>query len=215
MLDRYGRPRDTKYGQIEIGYKYTQLATSQPGVEWLQFDITELYIRQEHQMLGYHMDKEDQKMFQLSVHRPIQGNEKTVTFGPVRTIQRGEKEAPLKMPCGRDAMLVAEYNPAEWDEFGKIGSWSHMWNSWFSDSWFARNWLNIHFAVTLLAICILIRRRRLQRMEQAAAMRAEEDAEAALLDCDDTPPEYIQETGIARSLEHGGVFEEEKAKYQL
>lgn len=152
-------------------------------------------------------------MFELLLHRGVEDNKETLEVRNMDAIQRSDRRTPLKMPCGRDAMIVTEYNPREWDEFGKIGTWSHMWNSVSSESWFARNWLNIHFAVILLAIGVLIRRRRLQAVEEAAAMHA--DAEAALLDSDDAPPGYIQETATPYSLEYDDVSEEEKSKSQL
>jgi hypothetical protein len=176
-------------------------------------------MRQEDGIASYYMNEEGQRMFELLLHREVKDGEETVIVRYINDIQRGDREAPLKMPCGRDAMLVTEYNPVEWDEFGKIGTWTHTWNQfndWSSDSWIMRNWLNIHFAISVFGIGILIRRRRLQKAEQAAAMRAQEDAEAALsAECHDAPPEYTQETVMTCSLEYGDVSEEEKSKYQL
>jgi hypothetical protein len=200
------------HGALELGYKHARLATKQPDLEYLQFDITSINSRRSGHMEIFDLNKEDQKMIEMLLHRGVKDNQETVEIRTIDAVQRAQKQEPLKMPCGRDAMLVTEYNPKEWDEFGRIGTWSHTWNQLQAESWFARNWLNIHFAVAAVAICVLIRRRWAQRGLQTAEMREQEDVEASLLSVEDgdAPPAYEQETMLPCPEYYDTVEEEQK-----
>jgi hypothetical protein len=180
--------------EFELQYEYRLLATAQPDLQYLQFDVTGVHNRQLENPRSYRLSKPGQKMVEILLHREVADGRDSVVARSLNIIKRGERNTPLKMPCGKDAMVQIEYNPLEWDYYGKIGTWSRTWNmlpveAW---SWFERNWFNLHVVIFVSILISVVRRRIVQSRQEAAVLRAGEDQEAALLvdESADAPPEY-------------------------
>lgn len=184
MLDR-NYTGQTEYIHFPVMYEHTLLKTKNAGQWWLQFEVTGLHWR----FSNY------QKIVQMLVKEQKRegGQGHSLTIEDFRVVGHDERERPLKMKCGKPAMVKTSFKPSEWDKYGKLHSWSHGWNKTIGT---IGNWLSYvqHNALLLplgllVAFVIFFTRVWCQRGQQDKAM----DAEYALLDTmevDDLPPAY-------------------------
>jgi uncharacterized membrane protein YcjF (UPF0283 family) len=103
------------------------------------------------------------------------------------------------MPCGKPAMLMTEYDPREWDYYGKQGTFERSWNrfTWGMLEWLDSNALVLITVFVTAGIVSIVRRRMKCTQKQAVAL-VEDDAEAAHLvaEYDDAPPEYTDAVDV-------------------
>lgn len=135
-------------------------------------------------------------MVQLLLNRMIIDHKPTLIVKDIEIVERKNKEQPRMMPCGKPAMVKTEYNPLEWDYYGKIGTWERTWTKIPDDIaefiWYKGPGL-VFVSIILGLLCVVRRRQLLAR--QKATEEAMEDAEAALLgvesvEYEDAPPGY-------------------------
>lgn len=190
MLDPSWR-LGTKFARFRLQYEHTLVATRVPGRNWIQFDVTGVHMRSQRNPGSYALDKEGQKMVQVQL-RENAGTEQ-LYIEDVEVVERKDRVKPFQMSCGKLAMLQTDFNPLEWDYYGKIGTWSRTWHLmlWRTAHFFEANGLVLIVVALICGVVTLVRRRMMRRQEKANAYMAD-DAEAALLvvECDDAPPEY-------------------------
>ncbi|KAF2621943.1 hypothetical protein BU25DRAFT_435166 [Macroventuria anomochaeta] len=182
----------TRYHQFPLQYEHTLLKTETPGQWWMQFDITGFPWGKDGEPV--HFD-EDRRLVQVLVkeEKLADGAEKSLSIKDVQIVERYQRAQPIRMKCGKLAMVKTAFDPNEWDEYGKLGSWSRVWNMVFGK--IGQYWLDHiqHNALLLplallLAFLIFFARVWHQRGQQEKAM----DAEYALLEStqEGLPPAY-------------------------
>ncbi|KAJ4986975.1 hypothetical protein SVAN01_07516 [Stagonosporopsis vannaccii] len=183
MLDpNYAGP--TPYYHYPVMYDHTLLKTKDAGQWWLQFYVTGLHSHfSEYTRLVEILIKE-QKGESGAVH--------SLSIEDFRVVGYLEREKPLKMKCGRLAMVKTSFKPSEWDEYGKLGSWSHTWNMVIGKIGQGLDHIR-HSALLLplalfVAFIVFFARVGCQRRQQDKNV----DAEYALVDTEDfeLPPAY-------------------------
>ncbi|KAJ8110724.1 hypothetical protein OPT61_g6502 [Boeremia exigua] len=175
------------YRQLPLQYEHTLLKTEKHGQWWLQFDITGLQYGQDGEAVHF---GEDRRIVEILV-KEQKGHEagRSLHIKDLRITERHLRVQPIKMKCGRPAMVKTSFDPSQWDKYGKLGSWSRMWYKMFGK--IGEYWLeNIHHALLLplallFAFVVFFVRVWFQRRQQDKAT----DAEYALLDTeeDDLP----------------------------
>lgn len=183
---------DTDYSTTPaLQYEHTLLKTKTHGEWYVQFDITGLQYGVYPDPLHFDLDR---RLVQILVKEQRTGKEGgLLTIEDIQIIERSESAQPIKMKCGKLGMLKTTFDPNEWDNYGKLGSWSWFWNMvsakisqyWFDN--FQHNALVLPLAL-MLAFVIFFSRVWYLRRQQEKSM----DAEYALLDCDhdELPPAY-------------------------
>jgi hypothetical protein len=203
MVDQHMMDRSwvvgTKYGSFEIQYEHTLLGTEQPSEQWVQFDVTGIHIRSTHNAGSYQLQKEGQKMVQILLSHSVSEAGHQVTIKDIQVVERKDRERPILMPCGKPAMLMTEYDPREWDYYGKQGTFERSWNrfTWGMLEWLDSNALVLITVFVTAGIVSIVRRRMKCTQKQAVAL-VEDDAEAAHLvaEYDDAPPEYTDAVDV-------------------
>lgn len=175
-----------------LQYEHTLLKTKTPGQWWIQFDMTGMQYGKFAEPL--HFDP-DRRLVQILVKEQKVENEEghSLFIKDIQIIERSQRAQPIKMKCGKLAMVRTAFDPNEWDKYGKLGSWSRFWNMvsikishYWSDN-IQHNALALPLAL-MLAFVIFFARVWYQRRQQDKTM----DAEYALLETehDDLPPAY-------------------------
>ncbi|KAF2106823.1 hypothetical protein BDV96DRAFT_469196, partial [Lophiotrema nucula] len=184
----------TRYGHFELQYEHTMLATEQALGEWLQFDVTAIHMRQNYNPGSFNLDNEGQNIVQLLLAREMFEDKARLFIKDIQLIERKDREMPMKMPCGKDAMIKTSYNPLEWDYYGKFGTWSRSFSVILNGigDFFDANGLIIIIVSVLFGIASIVRW-RINRNKARAIELVKEDAEAGVLlapEYEDAPPEY-------------------------
>ncbi|KAF2267172.1 hypothetical protein CC78DRAFT_577373 [Lojkania enalia] len=207
MLDDATWIVGTKYGRFELQYEHTLLATESPVEEYLQFDVTAIHMRSTYNPGSAKLNNGEQKMVQLLLGRQFVEDQVNTVIKDIQLVTRQDREQPIKMPCGKTAMIQTEYNPLEWDYYGKFGTWSRAMHRllWTLGSFLQHN---APFIIIFSIICkvIIVRRHINRRKAQAAELLGEEDTEAAVplaSEYGDAPPRYSEEAQDA--VEKGQV----------
>jgi hypothetical protein len=190
---------DTDYSITPaLQYEHTLLKTMTPGEWYVQFDITGMQYGLYTEPLGAHPEPLhfdlDRRLVQILVKEQRTGREGgLLSIEDIQIIERSERAQPIKMKCGKLAMVKTSFDPDEWDKYGKLGSWSWFWNmvyanihQYYSDN-IQHNALVLPLAL-MAAFIIFFARVWYLRRQQDRTM----DAEYALLDCDhdELPPAY-------------------------
>lgn len=183
----------TKYHQFPLQYEHVLLRTKTPGQWWLQFDVTGLQYGEDGEPL--HFNDEDHKLVQILVKqvKSVEGANEELSIEDVQVVERSQRAQPIRMKCGKLAMVKTTFDPNEWDEYGKLGSWPRVWNMMFGrigqywEDHLQHNALLLPLAL-LLAVVVFFARVWHQRRQQEKTM----DAEYALLEStqQDLPPAY-------------------------
>lgn len=195
----YGPPTDGV--QMPLEYEHTTLRTHEGGQTTLQFDVTGLAIgnmRFEPSLPSgldvepVKLDKNGQKLVQILLRQDR--NTKELSIEDIQVVAREDRARPFRMKCGKLAMAQTTYDPREWDNYGKLGTWSRTWSyslEQASQFWFVKMQSAVLLPLALLIVvgAIMLRRWQ-QRQEEKYAL--EDDAESALLGSgyDDEPPAY-------------------------
>jgi hypothetical protein len=185
----------TKYGEFELQYEHTVVGTRDPGKSWVQFDITGIlypYAIYSQDPKGYYeLQAEGQKLVQILLRETAEPHE--LFIEDMQVVDRKDRAKPYTMPCGRLAMAQTAFNPLEWDDYGKIGTWSRSFNLLWSKTGdlFWNNLIFLPILVVVVPALILLRWMASRKLQEAALL-AEDDAEAALLAGEhaDDAPEY-------------------------
>ncbi|CAO2650034.1 Nn.00g013260.m01.CDS01 [Neocucurbitaria sp. VM-36] len=176
-----------------LQYEHTLLRTEVPKKWWVQFDVTGLAFGETIDPVK--MDQEGQKMVEILLGK--QENSTDLFIETLQVVERKDRVQPLRMKCGRLAMVQTSFDPNEWDEYGKLGTWTRMWSVFVSklgDFWsesLQQDDLLLPLAL-LLAFSIVMARRWYQQRQQVKEVE-EEEMETALLSSyyEDAPPAYV------------------------
>jgi hypothetical protein len=187
----------TRGVQIPLQYEHAVLPTDEAGQFWVQFDVTGLPLDMVNDPAvvdggsrqPVKLDKEEQKLVQILVRQSNETQE--MIIGLVETVLRKDRAQPLRMKCGALAIAQSKYDPQEWDEYGKLGSWSRYQNM-VADIWDG-TWdtspLTLSMSLTLAFVILGIRAWYMYAKHAKAS--AQHDAEIALTaDYEDAPPAY-------------------------
>lgn len=183
---------DTEYSVTPaLQYEHTLLKTQTPGEWYVQFDMTGMQYGVYPDPLHFDLDR---RLVQILVKEQRTGKEGgLLSIEDIQIIERSERAQPIKMKCGKLAMVKTSFDPNEWDKYGKLGSWSRSWNMVSANvhQYYFDNIQHNAFVLPLAlmaAFVIFFARVWYQRRQQDKTM----DAEYALLDCDhdELPPVY-------------------------
>ncbi|KAF2732317.1 hypothetical protein EJ04DRAFT_470349 [Polyplosphaeria fusca] len=204
MIDESWRV-GTKYGTFELQYEHTVLATKQPFEEWLQFDIKAIHMRQQNNPGSANLDKDGQKMVQVLLSQEIREEKIHLSIKDVQLVERHHRAQPIRMPCGKDAIVKTAYNPLEWDYYGKFGTWTRTMRKiwWGIGHFFDVNGFYI-IIVSILAIVVWRIKREIIAKGARSIVHGKEDEEAAVLlapDYEDAPPEYSDLAALSNEEE--------------
>ncbi|KAF1931120.1 uncharacterized protein M421DRAFT_57099 [Didymella exigua CBS 183.55] len=184
---------DTDYSVTPaLQYEHTLLKTKTPGEWYVQLDLTGMQYGMYPEPLHFDLDR---RLVQILVKEQNIENEEghSLSIEDIQIVERSQRAQPIKMKCGKLAMVKTSFDPNEWDRYGRLGSWSRFWNmvsveiaQYWSDN-IQHNALALPLAL-MFAFVVFFARIWFQRRQQDKTM----DAEYALLDCDhdDLPPAY-------------------------
>jgi hypothetical protein len=186
----------TPWGELLIPYyEHTVLRTQEYGQLWVQLDITGLAPRDMDPSRGkaLGLDKEGQKLVQLLLRQDKDTNE--LSIEDIQIVSRAERVQPYRMKCGRLAMVQTFFDPQEWDDYGRIGTWERTLNlvtgkiDEFLSDMQQRPFLLILAFILLFGVMTL---QQWFHKRQVAKYLAANDAETALLSSEytDAPPAY-------------------------
>lgn len=178
-LPHLERTLDYELPKYELGYTLTHMQVYQGPRTVLQFDTTSVYNR--HTGRSIELNHKDQKIVELDINRVELPNIQPVamTLSRARLVTREEKQKPYRMKCGREAKWVVERDPREWDEFGKLGTWSRTLHVWWHQQ--VVPLAAFGFLLCLIGLVRFAKYRHAQNEEKAEDI----EAAAALLDDDD------------------------------
>lgn len=187
----------TKYHEFPLQYEHVLLRTKTPGQWWMQLDILGLQYGEDGEPLRF--PDENHKLVQVLVKQvrtkldyEVEEHEE-LSIEDIQIVERSQRAQPTRMKCGKLAMVKTTFDPNEWDEYGKLGSWTRVWNMVFGKiGQFWEDYLQ-HNALLLplylvLAFVIFFARVYYKKRQQSKTM----DAEYALLEAadEDLPPAY-------------------------
>lgn len=196
MLDYDTWVLGTKYGSFELQYEHSLVGTRTFDRNWIQVDITAVHQRSVHNPGSAKLDKDGQRIVQVLLRQKIQGGKvlDKVYIEDIQVVERRDRVQPYKMNCGKFAIIKNEFNPLEWDYYGKFGTLERTWHRffWGIGEFFDRNGLYVIIATIAFGMFSLVR--WVKRRQQAKAIaQIKVDAEVALLepDFEDAPPQYF------------------------
>lgn len=139
---------------LPLQYEHSLLKTRVSGQWYLQFDVLGLATGPTDTPLLFDIDRRIVQLLvkeeKLQTADNADGNIRSLTIEDIRLVERYLRAAPLKMKCGKPAAIVTSFDPREWDEFGKLGSWAHA---------FGKVWGGVEEKVVrnaLLLPCVLL-----------------------------------------------------------
>lgn len=176
---------------LPLQYEHTLLKTRNSGQWWIQFDITGFPYGKGG--IPYKFD-EDRRLVQILVKENKHVNEPghSLSIEDIRIVERYQRVQPIRMKCGKLAMIKTSFDPNEWDKYGKLGSWSRVPHMMFGKV--AEYWADHQHNVPWLLLALLFafafflaRAWAVKRLQEKTM-----DAEYALLESsqDDLPPAY-------------------------
>lgn len=173
---------------LAMAFEQTLLRTAEGAERMIQFDVTGLLpIADKKELMK--LNGLGQKLVQIQLK--VNKDTREVSIGELQVVEREHRAQPFTMKCGRPAMAKTQFDPSQWDAYGKIGSWSRMFSRAFSFLDLQQNPLLLPIALMLGLVGFVIRR-WLQRGEQNVRFADDDEANVALLDIDyeDLPPAY-------------------------
>jgi hypothetical protein len=123
----------TRGVQLPLEYEHTLMPTPEPGQYWVVFDVTGLALDEindtRYPNLASRPTKmysEEQKLVQMIVQeRNIMGTVE-LFIDYIVVVDRADRMEPWETEDGQLAMDQTSYNPSEWDEYGKYGTWARV-----------------------------------------------------------------------------------------
>jgi len=171
--------------RFPLQYEHSVFRAEGPGSLWLQFNVTGLAFGEDAEpfQLG-------QQVVQVLLHAESRDDEYKLSIGDVQIVEAKDMAQAPRMECGRLAMMKTTFDPTEWDEYGKFGTWSRTWNlviGRLGDYWsdhLEDNMLMLPL-VFMLAVSIVMASRLYHSRQQDGR---DSDAETALLGRYAPPP---------------------------
>lgn len=178
--------------RFPLQYEHSLLRTEEGSQWWIQLDVKGLGFGETVEPVQ--LNQEGQQMIQILLEN--KENSTGLVIKDIQTVERKDRAQPFRMKCGRLAIQQTLYDPKEWDQFGKLGTWSRTWNLIFSkigSAWsdnLQSNPMMIPLAL-MLAFGVVMARRWYHQRHQGRIV-AEEELEITLLGSyyEDAPPEY-------------------------
>jgi hypothetical protein len=175
---------------LPLRYQQTIFRAEEAGFLWLQFNVTGLPWgeKPEPVIMG-------QKIVQIKLRKDYDegfeydenlGGKYILSMEDVQLVEAKDKLQPPRMKCGKLAMMQTTFDPSEWDEYGKFGTWSRTWNFLAGRVHLGEHALLLPLLALLVASLVMARRLFLQR--QQAKSGTDSDAETLL--GRDAPPPY-------------------------
>ncbi|KAF1941130.1 hypothetical protein EJ02DRAFT_423350 [Clathrospora elynae] len=183
------KPTLPRHQEFPLQYEHTLLRTEEAGQLWFQFNVTGLPWGATNEPV-----KMGQKVVQVLLREQGSGN--GISIEDIQVVEAKDRVQPYKMKCGKLAMVRTAFDPNEWDEYGKFGTWSRLWNlvmGSMGDFWFnnlQHNALMLPLALLLAVSIFLARLLYQQRHQENVSRDGDDDAETALLGREDAPPPY-------------------------
>lgn len=186
----------TSFHAFGLRYEHALLKTKTPGQWYLQFDVQGLQHGADGQPKVFDADR---RIVQMLVQEEKKGaneqgrEDRSLLIRDIGLVERYQRVQPLKMKCGKLAMVKTLFDPAQWDEYGQVDTLSHFWNMVFAT--IGGHWADLvqHNALLLplallCAFVVFFARAWYQRRQRDAGV----DAEYALLEetSEDLPPAY-------------------------
>jgi hypothetical protein len=182
-----------------LQYQHTVFRARKNGFVWVQFNVTGLPFGETTEPVPMGQ-KVVQVLLREKHHREevdngeIESSTK-LSIVDINIVDAKMRVQPHRMKCGKLAMVQTTFDPNDWDDYGRLGTWSRTWNilvEKLGQFWVEKLEANALLLplIFLLAICVVMARRLYQLRQQERLCR--EDAETALLgrDDDNTPPPY-------------------------
>ncbi|KAL1792447.1 hypothetical protein ACET3X_008954 [Alternaria dauci] len=175
---------------LPLQYKHTVFRADESNHLWVQFNVTGLPWRQLPEPI-----KMGQKIVQILLRKEYDqglaydkklGSPYILSILDVQLVEAKDKVQPPRMKCGKLAMVQTTFDPSEWDDHGKIGTWSRTWSIFVGKLQLGGNTLLFPLLALVAASLVMARRLFLQRQKDKIGTDLE--AETALLGCDAPPP---------------------------
>ncbi|KAI4613527.1 uncharacterized protein J4E87_009828 [Alternaria ethzedia] len=167
-----------------LQYEHTVFRADEPELWWLQFNATGLPWGETAEPI-----KLGQRIVQILVRKEHDGNMEggyILSIEEVLVVSAKGKMPPPRMKCGKLAMMQTTFDPREWDEYGKFGTLSRVWNAFVGRIQVGKDALLLPLFALLAASLVMARRLFLQRQQEKPGTDSE--AETALLGRDAPPP---------------------------
>ncbi|USP78979.1 hypothetical protein yc1106_06253 [Curvularia clavata] len=182
--------------QIKFPLQYEHTLFRAEGGEglWIQFNVTGL-ARAE----GSAPFKTGHKALQIllresQTHQEAEGqsaNAYTLLIADVQVVGEKDRVQPLRMKCGRLAMIQTAFDPNEWDEHGRFGTWARVRKlivGNLSAFWFGCvHCIDVLLPLTLLVAIGIVVVARCQSRQQGS-VGGGSAAKTSLLGCHASPP---------------------------
>lgn len=115
-----------------LHYQQTIFRAEEPEHLWLQLNVTGLSrgerpepIKMSQKVVQILLHKECDENFEYDKHL---GGNYILSIEDVQVVEAKDELQPPRMMCGKLTMMQTTSDPSEWDEYGKIGTWSRTWN---------------------------------------------------------------------------------------
>lgn len=166
MFDTEFEGIGTAYASFNLNWNMEYLSKDDDGIETILFDIVSI----EYHGL-YPLDSPAQKVVQLRIQRTSRGKLQIQSIALIDRIEAARAKALARKAASRSTNVVIFRN-AEWDQYGKIGTWDHFWAylPWWLDETVAE-WFPIWglaLAISPFLCCYRWVRRRRARAIMAA-----------------------------------------------
>jgi hypothetical protein len=181
--------------RFPLQYEHTLFRAEGDNELWLQFNVTGLAWGEESAPF-----KMGQKVVQVllrehDAHQQVEGQEgygHPISIAEVSVVGDEDRAQPPRMKCGRLAMVRTSYDPNEWDEYGKYGTWARTWNlivGKLCAFWSAHvQSSNLLLPLALLLVVSIVVARRICQLRQQERVGGGSAAETSLLGCHAAPP---------------------------
>ncbi|KAG9185645.1 hypothetical protein G6011_06976 [Alternaria panax] len=173
-----------------LQYQHTIFRAKDPEHVWLQFNVTGLPwgetpepIKMGQKTIQILLRKEYDENFEFDQNL---GGKYILDIKDVQVVEAKDKAQPPRMKCGKLAMAQTTFDPSEWDEYGKIGTWSRTWDFLVGRLHLGGNALLLPLLALLAASLVMARRVFLRRQQEN--FDTDSDSETALLGRDAPPP---------------------------
>jgi len=173
-----------------LQYQHIIFRADEPEHLWLQFNVTGLPwgetpepIKMGQKVVQILLRKEYDENFEYDGNL---GGNYILGIEDVQVVEAKDKLQPPRMKCGKLAMVQTTFDPSEWDQYGRVGTWSRTWNTLVGKLHLGKNALLLPLFALLAASLVMVHRLFLRRQQENFG--TDSDAETALLGRDAPPP---------------------------